>query len=267
MSMPHGTRPAAAWLASIALLVACGGGAPPPASADFVVQDDDTSLPGEVRPVRLRVLGPAGQPIEGAEVEFAAAAGSGAVTPTFAYTGSDGIALAQWTLGAEATSPQRLQARAAPLPAVDLAVPIAPLGLRVQGLRVFARQEVRCAIDSRSVAVTGLACTQPLGELKLEVRGSRFSSAFGGASALLRCANVEVRLDDLLRGVDTPVTLRWRLGGTATAVVAGGATVPAQVLERPFSSGGSLDLEARGCGPDNFHVGAVNLAELAFWAD
>lgn len=267
MAISGSARQAAAWLAAVVWLVACGGAAPPPASADFVQRDDDTSLPGEARPVRLRVSGPAGQPLEGVEVEFAAGSGSGSVSPALAYSGPDGIALAQWTLGSEASSPQRLQAKVAPLAAVELAVPVAPLGLRVQGLRVFARQEGRCAVDSKSVAVTGPACSQPLRELKLEVRGSRFRSAFGEASALLRCANIEVRLDALLRGIDTPVTLRWRSGGTATAVEAGGATVPAEVVERPFSAGGSLDLEARGCGPDNFHIGDMSIADLAFWAD
>jgi serine/threonine protein kinase len=72
--------------------------------------DDQTGRPGEPlsEALLLRVVDDEGQPVEGAEVEFATESGS--VQPEVDLTNADGWAVARWTLGDE-LGPQELVAR------------------------------------------------------------------------------------------------------------------------------------------------------------
>ncbi len=110
------------WLAFASIigvfLAACGG-------SDLVLPNEGVAASIEVvsgngqtatvsaalpAPLVVRVLDSRSRPVEGQQVEFAAAAGSGAFTPGSASTDVDGRASAQWVLG-PATGAQSATAR------------------------------------------------------------------------------------------------------------------------------------------------------------
>ncbi|MGH7517855.1 MAG: Ig-like domain repeat protein [Gemmatimonadales bacterium] len=108
------------WLASASVLslVACNGGdlvlpnEGVPARIDIVSGNTQTATVGAALPENLvvRVLDSRDRPVVDQQVDFAAAAGSGVVTPASPTTDADGRATAQWVLG-PATGAQSATAR------------------------------------------------------------------------------------------------------------------------------------------------------------
>ncbi|NIP81418.1 MAG: hypothetical protein GWM90_20265, partial [Gemmatimonadetes bacterium] len=101
--------------AAVAASIACGGdgGTGPsertPAALVKVAGDGQAGVAGEAlsAPLVVRVDDGSGSPLAGVAVQWSAAAGT--VEPTTATTGSDGRAMATWTLGTEA-GPQTARA-------------------------------------------------------------------------------------------------------------------------------------------------------------
>lgn len=193
-----------------------------PATLQKTGGDAQTGAGGSVLPTQLavRVVDQFGNPVPGVAVTFTPAAGSGAVNPTSAVTGTDGVARTTWTLGGGAGTSQTVTAGVTGVAPVSFTASTTPAGPATQlqkvsgdlqegtaGTALPAQLGVR-AVDASGNPVSGVTVT--------------FAVTQGGGSVSPTTA---------VTGADGIARSTWTLGATAgssqtaTASVAGLPTV------------------------------------------
>lgn len=210
------------------LLVACGGDASgpkigPPSALTVVSGSGQTGLVGTAlsQPVIVRVTDAQNQPVQGVAISFSVASGGGSISPASAVTDATGSAQTVWTLGTNASTEQKLEARAAGVTAVASFSATAQPGA--------ASQVTKAGGDAQSGPV-GLALSS---ELAVRV-ADQYSNPITGATVSWSVVSGggSVAPSTSQTGTDGVARARWTLGGTlaAQSVSATVTGVPGQQL-------------------------------------